>query len=454
MNDLSPTGNPPQDYQEVLERDTHSVPQSFIDVGEQDVGPLEVPTSWFLDREIHEREIERIWKKSWQMACRVDDVAEVGDTFVYDVATLSILIVRSGPDTIKAFHNSCLHRGRPLRDCPGNVSQLKCPYHGYTWALDGALRGVPAREEFPTVNNESFRLPEVQVGIWGGFVFINPDPNAIAFEEHLGILPEEYRRWPLDNRVRTVHISAAFDCNWKVAQDAFLEAFHVEDTHPQLVLAYGNQYHRLDVFGNVSRGVLGSFFPSQNVRWKPNAQEMFNSATGAWDDEAPMAEIGENVEDIRATVASMYRDMARPGFGDKVDELSDAEMVDVIWYSIFPNLSPFANALGNLVYRFRPDGDNHLRSIMDIMMLVPWPEGERPKPAKERRLRDDETFADAPELGFIAPILVQDSACLNHMTRGLRNNQRGKIVLAKHHELKLRHFYQMYAEQMDLPLEA
>src|SRR3546814_15171307 len=61
-------------------------------------------------------------------------------------------------------------RGRPLRDCPGQVSHLKCPFHGFTWGLDGGLRGVPAREEFPTVTNEAFRLPEAKVALWGGFV--------------------------------------------------------------------------------------------------------------------------------------------------------------------------------------------------------------------------------------------------------------------------------------------
>src|SRR3546814_7639607 len=86
-----------------------------------------------------EREVERIWKTRWQMACRVDELRNVGDTWVYEVASLSFVIVRSDPQTIKAFYNSCLHRGRPLRDCPGQVSHLKCPFHGFTWGLDGGL---------------------------------------------------------------------------------------------------------------------------------------------------------------------------------------------------------------------------------------------------------------------------------------------------------------------------
>src|SRR3546814_19254211 len=82
-------------------------------------------------------------------------------------------------------------RGRTLRDCPGQVSHLKCPFHGFTWGMDGGLRGVPAREEFPTVKHEAFRLPEEKVALWGGFVFITSDLNAEPLDAYLGDLYRE-----------------------------------------------------------------------------------------------------------------------------------------------------------------------------------------------------------------------------------------------------------------------
>lgn len=441
--------NEERSYQDLLARDSRPVPEIYRTVGETDVGPLEVPTSWFLEREIHDLEVERIWKRTWQMACREEDVPNVGDTWVYDIASLSILIVRVSESEIKAYYNACLHRGRPLRDCPGNVSQLKCPYHGFTWALDGSLRGVPAREQFPTIDSATFRLPEVKVGRWGGFVFINPDPAAESLESHIGKLPEHFRQWPLDERVKVVHIVRILPANWKVVQDAFLEAFHVHTTHPQFLLAFGDKFHRIDTFENFSRGALGAFNPSHYVRWKPNEQQIFNAAVGAWDDEPPMANIPEGTA-LRPAVADMFRTKMRPIVGSAIDKFTDAEMVDVIWFSLFPNLSPFAGFMSPLTYRFRPYGDDHTRCLMDVMVLAPVPAGERPPAARERWLREDQTFMDAPELGVIAPVLNQDTANLMNIMTGIRNLKRGKMVFAKHHELKLRHFYMLYQKAMGL----
>ncbi|GAA5063185.1 hypothetical protein GCM10023208_34180 [Erythrobacter westpacificensis] len=453
MNESTKISPEPKTYEDLLKADTHRVPDYLMVTGEQEFGPDEVPISWVLDRNVHEQEIEKLWKKSWQMACRMEDLREVGDTFVYEVATLSFVIVRSSETEIKAFYNSCLHRGRPLRTCAGHVSQLKCPYHGFTWSLDGELRGVPAREEFPTVNRDSFRLPQVQVATWGGFVFLNPDPDAVPFDEYIGTMPREFDRMPLDNRVKAVHVSKVLNCNWKIAQDAFLEAFHVLTTHPQIVLAYGDQFHRLEVFENYSRGALGSFHPSKHVRWKPSAQEILNAGSGAWDDMPPLAEVPDDT-DLRAAVAAMNREQARPELGDMVDELSDAELVDIHWISLFPNFNPFPHALANYIYRFRPNGDDHRTSIFDVMLLLP-DTGEQPIPvAKEKRLGPDEEFTDAPEMGFIAGVLNQDVANLEEITKGLRNNQRGTMVLAGHHELKLRHFYKLYADQMGFETDA
>ena len=96
------------------------------------------------------------------MACREEDIPDVGDTTVYSIAHLSILIVRSAPDSIKAFYNACLHRGRLLREEDGHASELRCPFHGYCWNLDGSLKQIPAEWDFPHVDPDDFHLPEVR----------------------------------------------------------------------------------------------------------------------------------------------------------------------------------------------------------------------------------------------------------------------------------------------------
>ncbi|HKQ84814.1 MAG TPA: aromatic ring-hydroxylating dioxygenase subunit alpha [Steroidobacteraceae bacterium] len=438
----------PRTYQELLARDSREVPESMSKTGVTDVGPLEVPTRWYLDPQIHELEVERIWKRSWQMVCRADDIREVGDTWVYDVASLSYVVVRSASDTIKAFRNSCLHRGRTLRDCAGHTSQLKCPFHGFTWSLDGALLGVPGRGQFPTVSKAEFRLPEAKVGVWGGFVFINPDPNAEPLEHYLGAsFSQEFVRSPLDSRAKIAHVSKVMPVNWKVAQDAFLEAFHVHTTHPQWMVAYSDDLHRYDVFGNYSRIIIPGAVPSYQLRWKPTEQQMFNCMVGSWDETPPPDAVPAGA-DIRRIIADRFREQARPMLGDAVDTYCDAELLDVVMFNIFPNFGPFISPLASLVYTFRPLGNHSDQSMMEVMLLAPW-KGEGPAPRlAERRLSDAESFSDVPELGFFGAILNQDTFNFKQMMKGIANNERGKLVLASYHELKLRHFYDVYAKAM------
>lgn len=438
-------------YQELLARDSRKVPEMMSRSGVTDMGPVEIPTRWYLDPEIQKLELERIWKDSWQMVCRVEDIGEVGDTWVYDVASLSFVIVRSAPETIKAFYNSCLHRGRPLRDCSGKTSQLKCPFHGFTWSLDGSLSGVPYREQFPILSREAFRLPEVKVAVWGGFVFINPNPHAEALEKYMGTLPQEYLRQPLESKVKTLHLSKVVPANWKVAQDAFLEAFHVHTTHPQWTVAYSDDLHQYDVFGNYSRIIIPAANPSNHLRWKPTDQQIFNCMVGAADD-APLPAGIPPGENVRQSIAEMFRAQARPVLGDKVDTYCDAEMLDVVMFNLFPNFGPFAHPMTSLVYTFRPHGPDTHHAVFEVMVLSPRISDAAPPPVRERRLTDQEDFSDVPELGFLGAVLNQDTFNLKQIMKGIANNQRGRLILATHHELKLRHFYELYAQRMGFDL--
>src|SRR5882757_2907728 len=93
-------------YQDILDTDTHAVPDILRVRGSEDIGPPEIPIEWYLSRDIYEREKQRIWRRRWQVACREEDVPEVGDTWVYDVADLSVVVVRSAPERIQAFYNA------------------------------------------------------------------------------------------------------------------------------------------------------------------------------------------------------------------------------------------------------------------------------------------------------------------------------------------------------------
>ncbi len=120
-------------YQELLDADSHPVREILRVESPMEPGPTRVPVERYFSKEFHELEVEKVWKRVWQMACHEDDIPDVGDYHVYDIAHLSFLVVRSAPDEFKAYHNACLHRGRLLREKDGKwAGELRCAFHGWS----------------------------------------------------------------------------------------------------------------------------------------------------------------------------------------------------------------------------------------------------------------------------------------------------------------------------------
>ena len=137
-------------YQELLDTDTRPVPEVLRAVNPLDLPYQEIAIDRYLSRDFFSLEIDKLWKRVWQMACREDDISAVGDHLVYEIAGLSFIVVRTAADQIRAFYNSCLHRGRLLREAGGQrAAEFRCPFHGFAWNLDGTLKHVPCQWDFP-----------------------------------------------------------------------------------------------------------------------------------------------------------------------------------------------------------------------------------------------------------------------------------------------------------------
>ena len=440
-------------YQDLLDIDTYPdrVPPVLRDVSWEFLGDQDVPVSRYTSREFHEIEKEKVWKRVWQMACRDEDIPDVGDTHVYDICDISVLIVRTASDTIKAYFNACLHRGRQLREHHGYASELRCPFHGYCWNLDGSLRTIPAGWDFPHVSPEDFALPELRVGRWGGFVFVNMDADCEPFEDFIGVLSHHFDKWPLDQRYKAAHVGRIFPTNWKTVQEAFMEAYHVVATHPQLLASIGDANSQYDWWGNVSRAITPNGTPSPHMTYEPTQQQMFDAMVDRRLDQPPFVELGEGVT-ARSMAGTATREQLRPMIGDaKADALSDAEMADSIYYTLFPNFHPWGS-YNRIVYRFRPWGDDPERSLMECMFLAPF-DGERPKPAEFRLLGEHDDWTLAPELGLLARVFNQDSFNLPKVQKGMHTLQIRKpgVTLAVYQETKIRHFHNLLSEWIARP---
>ncbi len=427
-------------YQALLDSDTHEVPKVLRLTAPIAPGPQRVSAERYTSRAFHELEREKVWKKAWQMACREEELPEVGDHIVYDVAGLSFLVVRSAPGEIKAFYNACLHRGRQLREADGRVTELRCAFHGWCWGLDGGLKEVPCQWDFPDVTPEKYRLPEVKVGTWGGFVFINPDASCEPLETYVGDLTRHFERWPLEERFKEAHVAKILRCNWKLAQEAFMEAYHVVATHPQLLPGIGDANSQYDAFGNFSRAITPNGTPSPHVSWQPSEQDMLDAMLDRNLDDPP-ALVVQQGETARQVAARARRESLRPVLGKRADLLCDAELDDSFYYTLFPNFHPWG-AYNRIVYRFRPNGDDHRSCIMECMYLSPF-SGKRPPPAKIHWLSAEQDFTEAPELGLLARVFNQDVFNLPKVQAGLEAMRDPEVVFANYGETKPRHFHQM-----------
>ncbi len=426
-------------YQELLDGDSRDVPVVMRKRSPmQGDDALRVPVRRYTDPEYHRLEVEKVWKKVWQMACREEDIPVVGDHVNYEIAGIDILVTRSAPDRIQAFRNICLHRGRVLKEYDGRDEELRCAFHGIAWNLDGTLKHVPCKWDFPQIGEE-WSLPEVKVDTWNGFVFINLDPESGSLADHLGELVDQFADWDLANRYKAVHVGKILRCNWKLAQEAFMESFHVVATHPQLLAGMGDTITQYDDFGNFARGMTPNGITSTHVKnWVPTEQDMIDALTDRTLDIDPIVVIPEG-QTSRSVLADVRRAGLAPVIGEEAaDKLSDAEMCDSIVYTMFPNLHPWGS-YNRITYRFRPYGNHHDLCIMECMILNPF-KGERPPAAKPRILGLDDDWTDAYELGLLTRVFNQDVYNLPRVQQGLESGAIDEVVFARYQETKIRMF--------------
>ena len=435
-------------YQQLLDTDTHPVPDVLRLESPRYAGTEDFSVERYTTREWHDLEKERLWSRVWQYACRVDEIPEVGDYYLYEIAGRSYIVMRSSEDEIKAFPNACLHRGRRLKDYDGHCSEIRCPFHGFAWHIDGSFSDVPAAWDFPHVEAEAFELPQCATGVWQGFVFINPDPNCEPLADFVAELDEQFQTWNLERRYKQAHVAKVIHANWKIAQEAFCEAYHVNATHPQIMPYLGDTNSQVDVWENCARVITPGGTTSPLIDYDVTDNEMMAAMLDVRHDMDLPIQVPEG-KTMREVAASLSRENWRQQVGDVVDEMSDAEMMDSIDYTLFPNFHPWG-AFNRIVYRFRPNGDDHRSSIMECIFLAPYPEGEeRPAPAPVHWLEEHEVFSDAQELGMLGKVFDQDLFNMSKVQLGLETTHKAGVTLSNYQESKIRWLHDKLTEWVE-----
>lgn len=442
---FGPPGVP--SYDDYLARDSVGAPDVLVQEQWSSLGTEPVSAERYTSQAWADLEAAKLWPRVWQMVCREEDIPNVGDAHVYEIVGKSFVVVRTEEHRIRAFYNSCLHRGRKLVDRSGHITQMRCTFHGFAWGLDGCAKSVPCRWDFPQLSDEDLKLPEARIETWGGFVFLNMDPKAPPLAQYLGVLPQHFERWQLEKRYKAAHVGKVIQCNWKIAMEAFMESYHVIATHPQILEFCADANARYDILGeHVNRNLTAFGAPSPHMGGRAKPERTVEGMLSLWGYRQKKAEDGEP----RAALGRLVRESFRRAYGGDWSQVSDAEVLDALVYNVFPNFAPWGGFAPNIVYRWRPNGRDPNSCLMEVMLLKPVKEGDpRPKPAQYKLLGPEQRWSDAPEIPILGPVIDQDMENMPYVQEGLHASATGKVHFADYQESRIRHFHQTLARYVD-----
>ena len=443
-------------YQDYLARDTNTVPKTLGTEHSEYLGSAPLEASRYTSQAFFDREATHLWPRVWQMVCREEDIPDVGDVYVYDIVGKSFLVTRVAADEIRAYYNVCLHRGRKLRTESGQTENFRCPFHGFTWDLNGSIRSVPCRWDFEHLSDDDLKLPEARIATWGGFVFLNMNLDAPPLEEYLEVLPAHFERWRLEDCYKAAHVAKAIRCNWKVAMEAFMESYHVIATHPQILPVIADANAQYDILGrHVNRNLTAFAAPSPHLGQGVTEEEVLRGMLSLWGKPGSADELlaGTGADtgktEPRRILGALNRGAFRRAHGGDYSTVTDAETLDALVYNVFPNFSPWAGFAPNIVYRWRPRNRAVDECLMEVMILKRVSEGaSKPRGVPVHWLDDDEPWSSASELPILGPVIDQDMSNMPYVQEGLAASANNEVQLGNYQEVRIRHFHQTLDEYL------
>ena len=372
----------------------------------------------YYDAEFYQRECEQLWPHVWQMACRLEQIPNVGDWVEYSNLGKSVIVVRTKVG-VKAFHNACRHRGVQLASGHGNckAAGFVCPFHGWRWNSEGKNTFVYGRHMFSeaALDEADLALRRCRVELWGGCAFINFDDQAPALRDCIGPLAERLDQYQTDKLRSEWWCGTVIPANWKVAMEAFMEGYHVMRTHPQLQKAVPSLYNSM--YGHDTGGIGQMASPNLSVR--ENIQQQFDQMELLSEGMAGMChakdvatarsllniELPENPNDaVMAWYGRLNHEVTQQGRarGEPTPDLNALAVTHPIKAVefIFPHffLLPFLSSMAS--YRIRPLGPESC--LFELWSLTLFPEGKDPQPPMEPLMLpyDSDKFPPIPRQDY------------------------------------------------------
>jgi len=422
-----------------------------------DRSSLSISTDRYTSREFAASEREMIWMRVWQVVGRVDELKNPGDWKEYRIFDQSFVIVRGSDSEIRGFVNACPHRGNAL--CLGGKGTLEaritCPYHRWSFALDGRLVGVGRPDLVGPLDKRQHGLVQVSVETFAGFIFLNPDPEAGPLAEYLGEDVRNYlAAYRLEEMVPVMDVRESLECNWKVVMDAFQEGYHIDGIHPELlsviVIDPARTRYNLTDRHNVAVAPFDvknandpNFGPEQEIEAIRSLPGTFPGVAAILPRFEELVSACRNPEgglefpegfSGRGLLQQATREVLT-GYGLDVSGLTDDQMSDNHGYLLFPNffMTVRAGEYHVILAVPHPDGDPN-RCIWHVSSYMYLPPGAR----DEFRVQLTEVKEPGSYPYFLA--LQQDYEQMPRQQQGLRNRLLKQMTLARE-EVCIAHFH-------------
>jgi hypothetical protein len=258
------------------------------------------------------------------------------------------------------------------------------------------------------------------------------------------VLPEHFKNWDLADRYVELHARKQLPCNWKAAMEAFLEAYHVLETHSQAIMATGDANADYDVFGDhVSRFMHTQAYPSPHVEKRPTEDEILDALFARKQPDAPRPERPEGWT-ARDVYTKFIQEQFAKRYGRDFSHLTTAETIDSVEYFLFPNAFFFPGLAISMIYRFRPNGDDPNTCTFDLVFLRPKPHDRPvPFPAEPFDLAIEDSYTKVPGIDHsFAHVYDQDTSNLAAQTKGFKGSMKRAQTLGNYQEIRARHLHE------------
>ncbi|WP_269617634.1 aromatic ring-hydroxylating oxygenase subunit alpha [Zhongshania sp. BJYM1] len=445
-------------YPEVTDPQNPAAKAPYIDHG-----TAKPDKTRYYSQQEHDLEWQHVWRKSWTFAGLSFDLKQPGDYLRYDLGKESFIVVRTGnhENDVKAYYNVCPHRGNYIvtEDFGHVKDNFYCNFHGWKWGLDGENTKVKDdvifREE--TLKND-LCLRSVRCEIWNSLIFINMDADAKPLIDFLDVIPEHLKNYPFGEFRVLRDFEAEWPANWKTAAEAFLEFYHSDDVHPEVIPISSTLETQYDLYQNgVSRMIIQNCLATCRMEDQDEVNpylKMFVEMYGG--DNNDYKDL-KGFEYKKAFIDTKRKWGKKQGYSF-FDNLTDDQIADDWNYHVFPNMTLNVFSDGLLIQSWKPHASDPRKSyysvltlclpvsdpntrVMDINSFGPdsfgppgWDGSERP--ARFRPNWDDPEEANAEVWGRV---MWQDAERIPNVQKGIESDAFSGAILCEA-EIRIRHY--------------